>query len=437
MNRRHPIDDLFRRRLENHSVEPPMHLWERIEESRRRAGIIAAPSKLSGFLIAACTAATLLIPRSEWRVEEIAPNPTPVQATAALAPVSEADIIPPPEVITEAAVSQYQKPATALDSPIAPYRQNAPATGPTGKNHAISYDTPQEDTGSIAGNTGALVEESFSRRAESFPSAPIPTRSDFRLLTRTRNFPEASKCATFGKIGLRLHVELTASPDLAMRQLEPRGSTSEDAAYAQMRERSEQPDFSYSFGARIAASTRFGLTLRSGFNYTQINERLRYVTETEERFTIINIIGPGGQITGVDTLYETIHREHTIQNRYRSIDIPVLAGYEFPVNRWLLSAHGGILINMLFRQQGSMYLPEGEMPVSFASLEQEGTPAFRNRLGIGWYAGAGVAFKIRHNLQIMAEPHLRAYPKSFTTAQFATKQSYTQAGLAIGLRYQI
>jgi len=269
-----------------------------------------------------------------------------------------------------------------------------------------------------------------------FLAAPIPG-SSLKLLTRSRNFPETSKCASFSKIGLRLHLELLASPDLPLRQMAPRSNSLEDAEYARLRENSEQPDFSYSFGARVSASTNFGLTLRSGVNFSQLNERLRYLTETEERFTIINIIGPGGNITGVDTVYETIHREHTVLNRYRTIDIPVLAGYEFPVKRWLFSAHGGVFINMLFRQQGSMYLPEGDMPSSFAALEQEGAPAFNSRLGVGWYAGAGIAYKVRHNLQIMAEPYLRAWPGSFTNAQFPTRQSYLHSGLALGLRYQI
>ena len=45
MNRRHPIDDLFRTRLEDHGQDAPMHLWDAIERSRsikpRRRRLVA------------------------------------------------------------------------------------------------------------------------------------------------------------------------------------------------------------------------------------------------------------------------------------------------------------------------------------------------------------------------------------------------------------
>jgi len=179
------------------------------------------------------------------------------------------------------------------------------------------------------------------------------------------------------------------------------------------------------------------LVLRTGFDYAQINERLRYITETEERFTIINLIGPGGNVIGVDTVYETIVHEHTAQNSYRTLSIPVLAGYELPVKRWLFTAQGGVLFNLLFAQQGSMYLPGSDMPVRFSTIEQEGRPVFKSKLGLGWYASLGAAYKIRHNMYLTAEPHLRAFPGSVTHPSFDTKQTYLSGGLALGLKVQL
>ncbi len=77
------------------------------------------------------------------------------------------------------------------------------------------------------------------------------------------------------------------------------------------------------------------------------------------------------------------------------------------------------------------------MPVRFSTMEQEGRPAFKSRLGLGWYAGLGAAYKIRHNMYLTAEPHVRAFPGSVTRHDFDTKQSYISGGLALGLKVKL
>ncbi len=432
MSHRHPIDDLFRKQLENYSVDPPMQVWQRIDESRRRTAVMAAPARLSSLWIAACTAFFLFIPQSEWtpRTDSGLRETTKI---AVLFP--SAQTVPLPPTSHEAALAP-ETPQGADDA-ISGALSNAGVSTGTVRSSMLAEATPPVTPAPETDEGLDAVAEASPAHVRLLDAEPLPPNNSLKLLQRARSFPESSKCATFKNMGLRFHLELSASPDMAFRELEPRVNSAESAAYSNLRDQSEHAQLNYSFAARIAASTRFGLTLRSGVQYSQINEQLRFVTETEQRFTIINIIGPGGGIVGVDTVYETIYREKALRNRYRTIDIPILAGYELPVNRWLFYAHGGALINLVFSQRGSMFLPQGEMPVDFGTLEQEGTPAFRNRLGIGWYAGAGIAYKIRHNLQITAEPHLRAFPRSITADAYPLKQQYLQGGLALGMRCQI
>lgn len=449
MNNRHPIDEYFRKALEEYGVEPPpMHVWKRIEENRRRAAAVpvAAPSQFSWLLIATGALILLFAPRSEFRR---ASQPE-LSAVAAV----HATIVPSQPTASASSeknstVEKEQPSAFANAASIVPAAyQLQPLTNPaitTGASSDLENIASAQSTAGYSATTtdeqgmGASDHPAVAETASYAMHAPMLLAplgpGETQLLNRS--FPETSRCASFKDMGLRFHLELLVSPDLASRQIHARNEDPETAAYAQLRDQSEQPHYQFSAGARISATTNFGLAMRAGINYSQLNERFRYLTQTEERFTIINILGPGGTVIGVDTVYETIRREHVVHNSYRSIDIPILLGYEFPFRRWTVSVNGGAYINLLFRQRGSFFVPGSADPVSFSVAEAENTEVFRNSLGVGWYAGAGLAYKIRHNLQIIAEPHLRAFPRSFTADGFDVSQRYTQGGLSLGVRYKI
>lgn len=447
MNRRHPVDDFFKDKLKNHSVEPSAGMWERIEEERRRSAVAVTPARLSGWHLLAVAFIAVLAPLTPRQTKQSVSNPSEIIMAQQAAPASEA--VAPTGPLAEAprlqAALQNEPTETGIAyaqdaRDVEEHHHSAPAFTLHAQRPDIVADPISVSTHQLvydaAATTEAASEESLYTPIAEFE--PLPLRRHFALeQERNGSFPAASQCATFKNMGLRFYIEAHASPDLAFRQISPAGDSPEQAAFAQKRDQTERPFYNYSFGARLAASTRFGLVMRTGFDYAQINERLRYVTETEERFTIINIIGPGGSVIGVDTVYETIVHEHTAQNSYRTLSIPVLAGYELPVKRWLFSAQGGILLNLLFAQQGSMYLPGTDMPVRFSTMEQEGRPAFKSRLGLGWYAGLGAAYKIRHNMYLTAEPHVRAFPGSVTRHDFDTKQSYISGGLALGLKVKL
>jgi len=450
MNRRHPVDEFFRDKLEHHSAEPPAGMWERIEEERKRSVVATVPAKLSGWWLLAAAFIAVLAPLTEWHAplhDGQSQNPSVIAAL-------EQPARPAASAVENTYLAEAENSQSALSQPTAEtgisrnIEQEARHTEQAFSADAYSLRAQRPDVAAapVTVSTHQLVYDAAPAEsiAEEQPRTllasfdPLPLRQNYAFgNNRSGAFPASSQCATFKNMGLRYFLELHASPDVAFRQISPAGDSPEQAAFAQNRHQTERPFYNYSFGARLAASTRFGLVLRTGFDYAQINERLRYITETEERFTIINIIGPGGNVTGVDTLYETIVHEHTAQNSYRTLSIPVLAGYELPIKRWLFTAQGGVLFNLLFTQQGSMFVPGADMPVRFSTIEQEGRPVFKSKLGLGWYASLGAAYKIRHNMYLTAEPHLRAFPGSVTHPSFDTKQTYLSGGLALGLKMQL
>lgn len=439
MSQRHPIDDLFRHRLKAYEVAPPMHVWHRVEESRRRStatGILLI-STARAWWIAAGTLLAVLIPTSEWRWRpapaEIRPNiavevqlPSGNALVDRTAPGSSSATLPPLEATASPTFSSRQRFFSGQAS-------DAAATD------LIPANAPQEELPEI------LSEAQIDDEASAWPGAVgeasfLPARFRFQVSPTTRNrvFPDNSKCATFKDMGLRIHAELLAAPQYAFRKLEPRSTSPDVEAYAGLRAETEQPGMHYSVHMRVSAATNFGLAARTGIQYNVLQEKLRYIAETEQRFTVVNVLSPDGQVIRIDTIYETLHREKTIANRYEMLHVPVLLGYELPLRRWLLTVQGGALVNVLFRQRGAMFLLQGgEMPSYFSALEQEGIEVFRPRLGIGWYASASVAYKIQPRLQVVAEPHVQSFPRSVTAPSNPVSQRYTLAGVSVGLRYQL
>ena len=226
-------------------------------------------------------------------------------------------------------------------------------------------------------------------------------------------------------------------PEVSFRKLSPGDVSAENMVYNQIRQETEAVLPGFSAQLRIAAASRSGLLIRGGLHYARQREQLRHVTETEQRFTIINLLGPTGEVVGVDTVYETIIREERLPIRYQTLSIPLLAGFEKRFGRLSVGILGGAMANIVFGQTGSIYLPTGDMPVSFATVKAEGNEVFQPRLGLGWYAGASVAWKIHPDIEITAEPHARAFPKSFNPSGFATSQKYVHSGISVGLRYAI
>lgn len=247
---------------------------------------------------------------------------------------------------------------------------------------------------------------------------------------------QASGCADFAGKPFKFYFDAIAAPGFAERRLSPRGQ--DFAAYANTREQTEVPRFMYSAALRLSVVTQGGLALRTGVNYSEINERFQHTIENEVRTIITNIYGQNGEIIGTDTTIESNSRRVFANNRYRTLDIPVLVGYETQFKNITLTLNGGAYVNVYFKPEGEFLSPESNRPVGFSNDTGAETtyPAFREGLGIGWYGSLGVQYKISPRLQLLVEPHVKMYPRSFTREDFMVDQNYLTAGVFVGLRHQ-
>ncbi len=425
MSRRiHPIDDAFRSKLEHYASDTPDYLWQGIARQRtlrvrvhnrwRERALLAAALLLFVF------AGTL-----SWQMRELKP-------TIGSFPVALGLTTTEPRA--EDLNKKTQAIATAPPIFISTNRQFA--STPLLSTMPIAIESLSEQmatTLQILSDEIPATGSAVSRSALQLTALPLALQEAHR----TKDLPfNLSKCAPFGnREKMRFYFDILASPDFTSRKIQ--ASSSDFNAYAKEREATEQSRYNYSVGVRLSAVTSSGLALRSGVNYSEIKERLEFAKENEVRVVITKKFGPTGDIIGIDTTTETYTRRLMTNNTYRTIDIPILLGYEKRFKKVTLTANGGAYVNVLFKQKGAFLSPYDNLPVSFTATENpEDAPAFREKLGIGWYGSIGMNYKISPSLHLMIEPHLKMYPRSFTNDHFMTDQKYLTAGVFVGLRHQ-
>ncbi len=249
--------------------------------------------------------------------------------------------------------------------------------------------------------------------------------------------PRDPQCVRFGnQQQWKIYADLHGGPAYAFRRLEARDAGYDD--YARVRETTEQSRLSYGAGLRLSVVSDFGLALRTGLQYNQFNEQFNYSENREERITITNVYGPNGDFIRTDTIVEKSVHHLRSNNRYRTLDVPLLLGYELRRNKWTIAFNGGALINVLFSARGQFLAPDDRRPVSFSSQPRDDSyQAYKTNIGLGWYASIGLHYQLRSDLQLLVEPHLRFTSQSITRHDYPLEQRYLSSGLSIGLRKQI
>lgn len=426
MSRRTPLDRFFNRKLQYYSLEAPMELWDRIDARReprrrqaerlryQRAGLIV-------FLMTGLALSSLWWHSSDYKPTPVLRSfPIPLEPTVKTPPVPSPEVLPTPPVAAVAKATRRPiaaAPALLARRPATPVAQDAlPAREVTVKSPAAQSSPPEKEMQLVLAGMRALP-----------PRRP--------LLGKGR-YSEDIRCAEFSPAESgKWTLDILASPDWSFRRLEPKEQAFSE--YVESRKATESPDFNYSLGMRLSYVHPFGLLGRVGFNYTQINEKFEYRTENEEVITIRNILGPDGDVIGTDTLIESSVRSIFSNNRFETLDIPVILGYEKQFNKLSLAANAGLLFNVRFRSRGDFLSPMDGEPISFDDSEPDSYPAFRDRLGVGFYAGVSLAYSVAPKMQLVVEPHFKTYPQTITRDQYMVSQKYLLTGLSVGLRHQL
>lgn len=230
--------------------------------------------------------------------------------------------------------------------------------------------------------------------------------------------------------GNKKYFEVYAGPDFTLRNFK---DTSQ-SVYLQQRKASTKVSFAYSAGIRYSRVFNNGMSIKAGLNYSQINEKFSFVQNNLIQVTYV--IDPNtGDTAGSYTVSGT--RKKTTYNKYRTIDIPILMGYELGNGRLHVNINAGAMINLYSWQKGEV-LDKNLQPVSITTGKSLSSPyQFKNNVGVGLTGGVGFYYKLNDQLHILAEPYFRYNLKPMSKEVLTLQQKYNTMGIRFGMRLDL
>ena len=228
--------------------------------------------------------------------------------------------------------------------------------------------------------------------------------------------------------GNKRYFEFYAGPDYAFRSLHDTGNS----AYLQQRKESSAFKSGFSAGVRYTKVFNNSMSVRAGVNYSQINEKFTFNQGNIVQVTYI--INNNGDTIGSYTTTGT--RNKTTINRYRSIDIPLVVGYELGNGKLHANINAGAVVNIYSWQKGDVLDMAGN-PVNITTGKGASPYQFKTNAGVGFIGAVSVYYKLNDRLHIMAEPYFRYNFTSMNKENITLKQKYQTAGLRLGIRLDL
>lgn len=144
------------------------------------------------------------------------------------------------------------------------------------------------------------------------------------------------------------------------------------------------------------------------------------------------ILESNGDSTFVEGQVERIQASTFYQvnyNSFRSLDIPVLFGYQFGQDRFGIMAEGGFRVNIQQQQEGVRRGIGGTM------IELADSPDFRTQIGLSLQAGVGVNWQFTPALSLSANTSIRYFTGDLTKEGHVIRERYQWLGGQVGLRW--
>lgn len=250
------------------------------------------------------------------------------------------------------------------------------------------------------------------------------------------------ECPPFGKFASPgIFAEFYYSSDFPIKTFSSKNPEFTD--YQAERKATESALYSFSTGVRVAYITAQKYGVKTGINYSQINEQFKYLDPNAyQSQTIITIdtIFSGGTFTVVtDTSYLSIPGSLEIQhkNQYKFLDVPLIGTYEFDTgNKFYYSIDIGVLFNFSFTQKGRFINESGDLAF-FSTNASEGEVIYEKGAGMSLYGGVSLLYRWKKDIDFFVSPSVKHFNKSFTTSDYPLTQNYTIPSLNLGVRYKI
>ena len=247
--------------------------------------------------------------------------------------------------------------------------------------------------------------------------------------------PGPDGCPTFGSRGggrPTWYIDAYGAPEYAFRSL--KANSLEYTDYQNSRDTIESSQYAFSAGVRASAVFGNGFLLRGGIVYAQTNEKFQ-----KDSFGIGNIryvIDKNPNTGQLDTAQIEITNgifRKTRYNHYRSLDFTIQGGYEFGLTENVtIGLNAGANFNIKTWRKATV-LGQDLQPLVISKENS----IYQTSVGTSLVGSVAAYYRLNYKWQLMIEPQFRYYLKPMTKSDYGLRQSYSNAGLNIGLRYRL
>ncbi|MBN9295647.1 MAG: hypothetical protein J0I41_01490 [Filimonas sp.] len=233
-------------------------------------------------------------------------------------------------------------------------------------------------------------------------------------------------------------VEAYLSPSFASKITQSNIGTTN--TYLAKKDSAEKMQLSYSAGIRLSKPFGDHFMMKAGIQYTQVNEKFNYKIENERKqvtvittHTVVNAPGDTTYVKDTSSYEQIGYRQRSVTNRFKSVDVPVILGYEWGNNGWRFAVNGGAIFNVYSWYNGEIY------DTSFNAMAVDKSPAgvYKRNIGVGLYGSISIFKSIGENTEIFAEPYLRYNLSNMMEANQSYSQKFRIGGLSLGIRYKL
>jgi hypothetical protein len=468
------FDEFIQHKLYNHSAAVPNDFWNRIkpaEEKRRRIFFwlpkkyMAAASILL-LVLAGTSAAYLFMNGNPFTNEEAVQVESPAnkQVKNEIPSSSQLDSIQ--EKTESALVIENNTTKTTTDSKINRPSDNKISWKLNKKNITQSFKQSESVfpfDQSIKNKNQAIVERNTYNNelteevklTEDLEVYELSQKAEHAFIKQKRNlsalfnkemsahnhassFKNVVICPTDRKMrNTDWDLEVFVSPDMPFK------TVTNNTASPQLLSRKDSSESlrpGFSAGFRLVKPLNDNFAIKTGLQYSQINERFTYRTENETRTTTVVTVrsiirAPGDTLLVRDTsiLTQVGYKTNTVKNRFRSLDIPILASYQVGNDDLSIGLTAGVIVNLSSWYQGVIL----DSSLTAVPLSKETNMVYKSNIGLGFYAGLTVTKRINYATQLFFEPYLRYNLSNMTNPEAAFNQRFSIGGLAMGLRFNL
>ncbi len=242
--------------------------------------------------------------------------------------------------------------------------------------------------------------------------------------------------------GNKRYWEIYAGPDYVFNDYKTFGDT---ASYNYLQKRKASVQFTSAFSAGVRYTKVFdnGMSVRSGVNFSQVNEKFSYINPNELKYiTVITrrvvIRSPGDTLYFSDTLQYQQSGTHikTTYNHYRNVDIPLVIGYELGNGKIHANINAGVIINVYSWYKGDV-LDTSYQPVSITTGKGSSTYQYKTNIGVGFLGSVSVYYKMTDKMHLVLEPYFRYNLSPMSKENLNLQQKDHTIGLRLGLRFDL